>query len=93
MSSIDHLLSETKVLKLGPHLEMLCSQFLANALQDLHISLQVVTEPKGPRKMKETLYSRNISFVAKHISDGVIAPAKYKQVIKSIHCADVAKAV
>jgi hypothetical protein len=54
MASIDHLHSEMKVLKVGPHLEMLCSQFLANALQDLHISHQVVTQPQGPRKMKET---------------------------------------
>jgi hypothetical protein len=93
MSSIDHLHSETKVLKVGPHLEMLCSQFLANALLDLHISHQVVTQPQGPQKMKETLYSRNITFVTKHLLDGVIPPAKYKQVIKSIHCAAVAKAV
>jgi hypothetical protein len=93
MSSVDHLHAETKVLKVGPHLEMLCSQFLANALQDLHVSHQVVIQPQGPRKMKETLYSRNINFVAKHLSDGKIPPAKYKQVIKSIHCAAVAKAV
>jgi hypothetical protein len=76
MSNIDHLHSETKVLKVGPHLEMLCSQFLANALQDLHISHQVVTQPQGPQKMKETLYSRNINFVAKHFSEGVIPPAR-----------------
>jgi hypothetical protein len=66
---------------------------LANALQDLHLSHQVVTQPQAPQKIKETLYLRNITFVAKHLSDGVIPPAKYKQVIKSIHCAAVAKAV
>jgi hypothetical protein len=87
MASINHLHSETRVFKVGPHLEMLCSQFLAN------VSHEVVTTPQDPQQMKETLYCRNISFVAKHLSDGVFPPAKYKQVINAIHSAAVAKAV
>jgi hypothetical protein len=38
MSPITHLHAETKVLPVGVPLEMLCSQFLANALTASHIS-------------------------------------------------------
>lgn len=76
----------------GPQLEMLCSQFLAKAMQSMHIFHSMVTSP-GPGRMKETLYSHNIKFVEKHLTDRVLPESCYKCAINNIHSAAVAKAI
>jgi hypothetical protein len=73
----------------GPQLEMLCSQFLAKAMQSMHIFHSMVTSP-GPGRMKETLYSHTIKFVEKHLTDRVFSESCYKCAINNIHSAAVA---
>ena len=55
MSSVDHLHTEAKIMTVGEHLDMLCSQALATYLQPGHPSFAVVTADSGPRTKKQTL--------------------------------------
>jgi hypothetical protein len=48
-SSIDHLLAETKMMRVSEHLGMLCAQYLASCLNPTHPSHEVVMLPPGPR--------------------------------------------
>jgi len=58
IASVDHLHTEAEVLTVGEHLDMLCAQFLATCLQQLHSSFPTVTADSGPREMKQTLQRR-----------------------------------
>ena len=55
MTPVDHLHTESKVLKVDEQLKMLCSQHLATCLQANHVSLPVVTADSGPRRKKMSL--------------------------------------
>ena len=90
MSAIDHLHAETQVLPVESHLSLLCSQFLARALQPNHPSHLTVTSPSGPRNKKHTLQSRFLPDVDPYLVDGTIPPHTYKAVLKSLHTAKVA---
>jgi len=45
LTSIDHLHEETEMLPVQNHLYLICSQYLARALQPNHTSHRVVTSP------------------------------------------------
>ena len=85
MASIDHLHEETEMLPVQEHLSLICSQYLARALQPTNPSHDVVTSPSGSRDMKQTLQSRFLHVVAPHLSNGVLPPAEYGTTIKSLH--------
>ena len=53
MTSIYHLHEETKMLSVQDHLPLICSQYLARALQLNNPSHSVVTAPSGSRNMKK----------------------------------------
>jgi hypothetical protein len=91
MTPIAHLHTETKVMMVKNYLDLLSSQFLARALRESHPSHSVVTIPQGAQQMKETLYSKCIGRVEKHLRDGVMLEGNYKQKISQIHSAAVAK--
>ena len=69
-SSIDQLLTESKLMPVAEHLSMLCAQFLASCLRPTHPSHETVLIPPGPRTnasgrpMKETLQSKFSAVVA-----------------------------
>ena len=69
---IDHLHAKTKLLKVGEHLDMVCSQFLATSLHPQHPSFQTVRADSGPRLMKHTLQSRYLREVAELTGDGAL---------------------
>ena len=92
-SSADHVHHETKTLPMSEHLSLLSTQFLANALKPLHVSHAVVTTPLGPWRMKETLQSKFCDAVSPFLTDGVIPPASYNQVLTTLHTTAVAKAI
>ena len=92
-TSIDHLHAECKILKVDQHIDLLASQFLANALTPDHPSHGVVTLPLGPRSKKHTLYSKNIAAVSPYLRDGIIPPSNYKKVVSSLHTAAVSAAL
>jgi hypothetical protein len=48
-TSIDHLLTESKLMPVAEHLSKLCAQFLTNCLRPSHPSHEVVQIPPGPR--------------------------------------------
>jgi hypothetical protein len=90
---IAQLHTETKVLSVKNHLEMLNSQFMDSAKRRSHCLHDIVKLPPGPRKMKKTLYEANIKFVEPYLRHGVIPEVSYKQAIKSIHSVSVAAAI
>jgi hypothetical protein len=90
---IDHLHTETQMLKVGQHIDLLSSQFLANALRQDHPSHAVVTLPPGPRTKKETSYSKNIELVCPHLTDNVMLQMNYKKAVSRLHTSAVAQAL
>jgi hypothetical protein len=58
MSKIAHLHTETKVLPLRVHAEMISKQYLAACHQQNHPSRDITDERPPPRKMKKTLTSQ-----------------------------------
>ena len=72
MTPIQHLHTESKILHVKGHLNMLCTQFLATCLQPEHPSFASVTCDSGPRRMKETLQSAYTGRLYRYLSDGRI---------------------
>ena len=61
MSAIDHLHSESEMLKVKDHSELLSTQFLAKCLDNNHPCHNITRLAPPPRRMKETLLSRHIT--------------------------------
>ena len=93
MSPIDHLHAETQVLPVQDHLTLLCSQFLARALQPSHVSHPLVTSPPSPRNIKHTLHSKFHHLVAPYTVGGIIPPDTYTDTLKFLHTGAVARAI
>ena len=92
-TDVHHLHEETKVLPVSNHLSLLCTQFLARALQPTHPSHQIVTTPPAPRNMKKPLQSRFHSRVEPYTVNGIVPPATYRSTIGSIHTDAVSQAL
>ena len=92
-SPIQHLHHEAKMMRVSPHTNLLCSQFLASALRSHHPSHAIVRQPSGPRQMKHTLYSRFGGVVAPFLQDGVMPPGEYGSCLKSLHTDAVSKEI
>ena len=84
-SSVDHLHSETEILPVGDHLELLSAQFLARAHQPDHPNHQVIHLPQGPRHNKETLSSKVGHLVEPHLVNGEIPPGTFRSTINQLH--------
>jgi hypothetical protein len=100
MAPIQHLHTETKVLPIEEHLDLLCQQYLANALTRGHVSRDIVLQPQGQRQMKHTneatneAYSRFIHAVQPYLSDdGFILEMNLTKVLNSLHCSAVAASI
>ena len=85
ISAVDHLHSETEILPVGDHLELLAAQYLAGAQQPEHPAHRVVNLPPGPRRNKETLNSKVGHLVSPHLIDSIIRPGELKPTIVKIH--------
>ena len=59
MSSIDHLQSETKMLQVEVHRNLLSVQYLVHCLDTKNVSHHVATMDHPPRAMKETFFTRH----------------------------------
>ena len=59
MSSINHLHSETKMLPVEDHLNLLSAQYLAHCLDTENVCHHITTLDHRPREMKETLFTRH----------------------------------
>ena len=63
------------------HIDLVGAQYLASALRVGHPSHSVVTSDPGPRRMKETLFTKYIDVVAPFLTNGVLDPRDYKSTI------------
>ena len=59
MSSIDHLHSETKMLPVEDHLNLLSAQYMVHCLDSENVCHHMTTLDHPPREMKETLFTRH----------------------------------
>ena len=87
LASVDHLHTETHILPVENHLNLLSAQYLARALNPSHPSHSQVSNPPPPghRKMKETLRSKCWSSVEPFLENGIVPAGRSKEVLKSIH--------
>ena len=85
MSSIDHLHSEAKMLRISSTLDMRCTQFLASCMRPHHPSHHVVIQSPGHRNMKATLSSKFHRKLAPYLRNGIITQNGYNKTVKRIH--------
>ena len=67
------------------HFFLICSQYLARALQPNNPYHTIVTFPSGSRNIKQTLQSWFLHYVVPHLSSGILPPTDYGTTIKSLH--------
>ena len=58
---------------------------------DVTITHAVVTAPRGPRAIKETLGSRHGNWLTPYLMNGTVDPACYRDTLKKIHTNVIAK--
>ena len=87
MADIPHLHSETQTLPIKNHLDLLCTQFLANALHPDHPSHPYVTLNPGPRHDRriKTLQSTYADKLTDWTTDGTISSDDRKVILKDLH--------
>ena len=59
MSSIDHLHSETEIIQVEDHLNLLSAQYLVQCLDTENVCHHITKMDLPPREMKETIFSRH----------------------------------
>ena len=92
MTAASHLHSESKVMPVKDHCEMLSQQFLLSTTQANHPNHGDL-EAAPPRLMKPTLRSRYGSTVLPLTVDGRTDTTNYKEGLKTIHTSSVAKTI
>ena len=90
---VDELAMEAQLLPIKERLDMLAQQSLVSALRPDQPSHAVVTAPRGPRQMKQTLASKHNGAVASLLTNNVINPATYRDCFDQIHSRAVAESV
>ena len=80
-ASSSHLHSESKILPVDDHLQLLCAQHLASA------------RPLGPRPKKCTLQSRFLEPVSPFLTEGILPLTSYKLTIANLHTQYVQNAI
>ena len=63
MSSIDHLHSDTKLLQVEDHLNLLSAQYLVQCLDTENVCPHITKMNVPPREMKETIFTRHYQTV------------------------------
>ena len=59
MSSIDHLNSETEILQVEDHLNLLSAQYLVQCLDTENVCHHITKMDLPPREIKETIFTRH----------------------------------
>ena len=88
MSDVDHLHSETKIMPVKAHCEMISKQFLLATQKTNHPNRVRLDEPPPPRQMKNTLVSKFGNEV-RDISYFDLPEDVYKKKLKFIHTKSV----
>ena len=63
MSSIDHIHSETKILQVEDHMNLLSAQYLVQCLDTENVCHHITKMDLPPREMKETIFTRHYQTV------------------------------
>ena len=63
MSSIDHIHSETKMLQVEDHLNLLSAQYMVQCLDTENVCHHITKIDLPPREMKETIFTRHYQTV------------------------------
>ena len=63
MSSIDHIHSETKMLQVEDHLNLLSAQYLVQCLDTDNVCHHITKMDLPPREMKETIFTKHYQTV------------------------------
>ena len=92
MSNIDHLHSETKIMPVKPHCEMLGKQFLLATQKPEHPNKTDLSAPPPPRQMKRTLRSRFGNEI-KSLSNPNLTNDQYKSKLKQLHTRSVRQVI
>ena len=88
MSSIDHLYTETEILKVREYSELLYTQYLARFLEPGNVCHSITTRATPKRQMKDTLYNRHRNTV-----EPIIVEKDKKATLQALHTDTVNKAV
>ena len=72
---------------------MLNTQFLASCSRPSHPSHEVIQQPQGARKMKNTLKAKHGDQIEKFLTNGAINPTDYKKILDDIHTEAVRKSI
>ena len=84
MSSIDHLHTETEMLKVKEHSELLSAQYLARCLEPGNVCHPITTRATPEIQMKETLYTRHRTTV-----EPMMVKHNRRATLKALHTAAV----
>ena len=98
IASLQHIHSESKILPVADHLDMLCKQFLITASQPDHAAFRTVNIPNNTRmrslaKTGKTLSHKFGPQVSHLLTNGVMEPARLKPSLNQIHSASVSAAI
>ena len=92
MSDVDHLHTETKMMKVQPHCEMISKQFLLATQKSNHPNKVDLTKPAPARQMKRTLTSK-FGEEIRYMSQPDLPDDLYKAKLKQIHTSSVTEAI
>ena len=87
MSSIDHLHSETKMLQIEDHLNMVSAQYLVQCLDTENVCHHITKIYLPSREMKETLFTRHYQTVLPLIANN------RKDTLQALHTSFVSTAI
>ena len=93
LASEDHLHSETEMLPVRDHSELLSSQYLASALRADHPAHSSVRRPARRRNMKQTLQSRHTEELSSFLVDGSLPAGAFPEAKSFLHTKYVSKAI
>ena len=86
MSSIDHIHSEAKMLKVSEHSDLLSAQYLVQCLDPDHVCHNITTMYPRPRQMKQTLNTKHLQSIQPLLAD------TKKESLQAVHTEAVNKA-
>ena len=69
MSSIDHIHSETKMLQVEDHLNLLSAQYLVQCMDTENVCHHITKMDLPPKEMKETIFTRHYQTVSPRLAN------------------------
>ena len=92
-TSIDHLHTESKLLPVKEHCEMLSKQFLLATQKPDHPNQRSLNLLTPPRIMKHTLDTKHSNSIKSILPNGIADEDTYKRKLKEIHTATVSTSI